>query len=74
MCENRVCGFALWKNGGIMKGAEHPLTAGDVKELIEKGSSVKKGLLSSKSHIKYDATLHLDYREDGSAFLRPTFD
>lgn len=74
MCENRVCGFALWKNGGIMKGAEHPLTAGDVKELIEKGSIVKKGLLSSKSHIKYDATLHLDYREDGSAFLRPTFD
>lgn len=74
ICENRVCGFALWKNGGIMKGAEHPLTAGDVKELIEKGSIVKKGLLSSKSHIKYDATLHLDYREDGSAFLRPTFD
>ena len=74
MCENRVCGFALWKNGGIMKGAEHPLTAGDVKELIEKGSIVKKGLLSSKSHIKYNATLHLDYREDGSAFLRPTFD
>ena len=74
MCENRVCGFAFWKNGGIMKGAEHPLTAGDVKELIEKGSIVKKGLLSSKSHIKYNATLHLDYREDGSAFLRPTFD
>lgn len=74
MCENRVCGFALWKNGGIMKGAEHPLTAGDVKELVEKGSIIKKGLLSSKSHIKYDATLHLDYREDGSAFLRPTFD
>ena len=57
-----------------MKGAEHPLTAGDVKELIEKGSIVKKGLLSSKSHIQYNATLHLDYREDGSPFLRPTFD
>ena len=70
MCENRVCGFALWKNGGIMKGAEHPLTAGDVKELVETGS-VEKGPGLFKSHIRYKATLHLDYRRTGSAVLRP---
>ena len=74
MCENRVCGFALWKTGGILKGAEHPLTAGDVKELVEKGSVHKTGLVSAKSHIKYNATLHLDYNEDGTPILRPTFD
>ena len=74
MCENRVCGFALWKTGGILKGAEHPLTAGDVKELVEKGSVHKTGLVSAKSHIKYNATLHLDYNENGTPILRPTFD
>ena len=61
-------------NGGILKGAEHPLTAGDVKELVEKGSVHKTGLVSAKSHIKYNATLHLDYNEDGTPILRPTFD
>ena len=44
-----------------------------VKELVENGSVKKKGLVSAKSHIKYNATLHLDYR-DGKPFLRPTFD
>lgn len=74
MCENRICGFTLWKNGGILKGAEKPLSAGEVKELVEKGSVLKEGLVSAKSHIKYKATLHLDYREDGTPYLRPTFD
>ena len=73
MCENRICGFALWKTGGILTGAEHPLTSSDVKALVEKGSVHKTGLLSAKSHIRYEATLHLDYK-DGKPFLRPTFD
>lgn len=73
MCENRTCSFALWKTGGILTGSEEPLTASDVKELVENGSVKKKGLVSAKSHIKYNATLHLDYR-DGKPFLRPTFD
>ena len=73
MCENRICGFALWKTGGILTGAEHPLTASDVKALVEKGSVHKTGLLSAKSHIRYEATLHLDYK-DGKPCLRPTFD
>ena len=74
MCENRICGFALWKTGGILTGAEHPLTASDVKALVEKGEVHKTGLVSAKSHIKYEATLHLDYNENGKPFLRPTFD
>ena len=74
MCENRICGFVLWKTGGILKGAEHPLTASEVKALVENGSVHKKGLVSAKSHIKYDATLHLDYNKNGKPVLRPTFD
>lgn len=74
MCENRVCGFVLWKTGGILTGAEHPLTASDIKTLIETGSVHMTGLVSAKSHIKYAATLHLDYNEAGKPMLRPTFD
>ena len=74
MCENRTCGFALWKSGGILKGALHPLTASDVKELVERGKVRKTGLVSAKSHIKYAATLHLAYAENGRPILRPTFD
>ena len=74
MCENRVCGFVIWKSGGILTNAEHPLTAGEVKTLIEKGSVHKKGLVSAKSHIRYEATLHLDTGKNGIPVLRPTFD
>lgn len=74
MCENRICDFALWKDGGILKNAEKPLTSGDIRELLEKGAVKKTGLRSAKTHTKYDATLHLDYREDGRPRLRPSFD
>lgn len=74
MCENRTCGFALWKSSGILANAEKPLNSGDVKELLEKGCIRKTGLRSAKTHTKYDATLHLDYNKDGKPILRPTFD
>ena len=74
MCENRVCGFVIWKSGGILTNAEHPLTAREVKTLIETGSVRKKGLVSAKSHIRYEATLHLDTGKNGKPVLRPTFD
>ena len=73
MCENRVCGFVIWKTGGILANAEHPLTAGEVKQLIEKGSVRKAGLVSAKSHIRYTATLRLEYKQNGRPFLKPTF-
>ena len=49
-------------------------TKAELKELVEKGSVHKTGLVSAKSHIKYAATLHLDYNENGKPILRPTFD
>ena len=74
MCENRTCDFALWKNSGILKNAETPLTASEVKTLVEQGSVRKTGLISSKSHIRYSATLHLQYAENGKPILTPTFE
>ena len=74
MCENRTCGFAIWKNGGLLKNAAKPLTAEELKKLVETGSVHKSGLVSSKSHIRYEATLHLEYDAKGRPMLKPTFE
>ena len=74
MCENRTCDFAIWKNSGILANAEKPLTSNEVKELLEKRQVHKTGLRSAKTHAKYDATLHLEFRADGKLILRPTFE
>ena len=74
MCENRACTFALWKQGGILKDAEKPLTSGDVQSLLNTGMVKKTGLRSARTHTRYDATLRLDFNQDGRPVLRPTFD
>ena len=74
MCENRTCGFAIGKNGGLLKNAAEPLTAEELKKLVETGSVHKSGLVSSKSHIRYEATLHLEYDAKGRPVLKPTFE
>lgn len=74
MCENRACTFALWKQGGILKDAEKPLTSGEVQSLLNTGMVKKAGLRSARTHTRYDATLHLDFTQGGRPVLRPTFD
>lgn len=72
-CENRTCGFFISKSSGLLAGAKHPLSASEVKALVETGAVRKSGLVSAKSHITYDATLHLEYSDKGRPYLRPTF-
>ena len=74
LCENRICGFALWKKGGILAHAEIPLTAAEAKTLLTKGTVRKTGLHSTRTNARYDAVLHLDFDKDGRAILRPRFD
>lgn len=74
LCENRICGFALWKKGGILAHAEIPLTAAEAKTLLTKGTVRKTGLHSTRTNARYDAMLHLDFDKDGRAILRPRFD
>ncbi len=74
LCENGACDFAIWKNSGILANAERPLTSTEVRSLLERGQVRKTGLRSAKTHAKYDATLHLEFREDGRPILRPTFE
>ena len=73
MCENRTCGFALWKNHGFLGKAGKLLTANDVRQLLEKGSVRLTGLRSQKTQAKYDATVSLEYSENGKPLLRPSF-
>lgn len=74
LCENRICGFALWKKGGILAHAKIPLTAAEAKTLLTKGTVRKTGLHSTRTNARYDAVLHLDFDKDGRAILRPRFD
>ena len=74
LCENRICGFALWKKGGILAHAETHLTAAEAKTLLTKGAVRKTGLHSTRTNARYDAVLHLDFGKDGRAILRPRFD
>lgn len=74
MCENRTCGFALWKNHGFLKNAGKKLTAGDVRELLSKGFVRMDGLCSPKTRKIYNATVFLEYGENGKPVLRPSFD
>ena len=74
MCENRTCGFALWKNHGFLKNASKKLTAGDVRELLTNGFVHMDGLRSPKTRKAYSATVFLEYGENGKPVLRPSFD
>ena len=69
-CDVLVLGAGVSGCFAAIAAAQH----GQNVILVEKGSVHKTGLVSAKSHIKYNATLHLDYNEDGTPILRPTFD
>ena len=72
--------YVLFKQGlkakydGILKDAEKPLTSGEVQSLLNTGMVKKTGLRSARTHTRYDATLRLDFNQDGRPVLRPTFD
>ena len=58
----------------ILKDAEKPLTSGEVQSLLNTGMVKKTGLRSARTHTRYDATLRLEFNQDGRPTLRPTFD
>ena len=74
MCENRTCGFALWKNHGFLKNSGKLLTSENVRDLLKDGASHLTGLRSPKTKTNYNATVTLEYGENGKPVLKPTFD
>ena len=59
-CEDRNCGFVIWKNDKFFKKARKPLTKEMAVSLIKNGKIAVKGLYSEKSGKNYDATVCLD--------------
>ncbi len=59
-CEDRNCGFVIWKNDKFFEKARKPLTKEMAASLIKNGKIAVKGLYSEKSGKNYDATVCLD--------------
>jgi DNA topoisomerase-3 len=66
-CDNRACGFKLWKDSKFWTSKKKPLTAAVVTALLNDGRVKLTGLLSEKTGKKYDATVILD--DDGGQFV-----
>lgn len=59
-CEDRECGFVIWKNDKFFESARKTLTKEMVSALLKSGKIEVKGLYSQKSKKNYDATVFLD--------------
>ena len=62
-CEDRACGFALWKNSKFFSAKKKQLTKSVAAALIKDGRVKLTGCWSEKTGRTYDATVVLD--DDG---------
>jgi DNA topoisomerase-3 len=66
-CDNRACGFKLWKASKFWTAKRKELTAGTVKVLLKDGKANLTGLYSEKTGKTYDATVLL--YDDGGQYV-----
>ncbi len=66
-CEDRDCGFVLWKENKFFSNKGKELTEKLAKELLAKGKITLKGCKSEKSSKTYDCYVLLD--DDGGKFV-----
>lgn len=59
-CENKTCGFALWKESLFFTKKKKKLTKTIAVELLEKGKTKLNGCYSEKTGKTYDAIVILD--------------
>ena len=59
-CENKACGFAIWKQNKFFENARKELTDDMVKKMLSKGKVAVSGLYSQKSGKTYDADISID--------------
>lgn len=60
VCENRDCGFAIWKENKFFTAKKKKLTKALVTELLSTGRARLTGCYSEKTGKTYDATVVLD--------------
>lgn len=59
-CENRDCGFALWKENKFFTAKKKTVTKAVAAELLKNGKVTMKGCYSEKTGKTYDAVILLD--------------
>lgn len=63
-CEDRNCGFALWKDDKYLSSLGKKVTSSIVKGLLSSNHKAKlTGCTSKKTGKKYDCILHVDFSE-----------
>lgn len=67
VCENRDCGFAIWKESRFFAAKKKKPTAAFVTELLASGRAKLTGCYSEKSGKTYDAVVVLD--DDGGKYV-----
>lgn len=67
VCENRACGFALWKENRFFAAKKKELTAKIAAALLKEGRAELKGCHSEKTGKTYDAIVILD--DTGGKFV-----
>ncbi len=66
-CENRACGFALWKDNRFFAAKKKELTAKIAAALLKEGRATLTGCHSEKTGKTYDAVVLLD--DTGGQFV-----
>ncbi len=72
-CENRLCGFAIWKDNRFFTEKGKEITKEMVSTLLAFGQMDMKGLVSKKTGKQYDATVLLETNEEGKARFKLMF-
>ena len=67
VCENRDCGFAIWKESKFFTAKKKKPTAAFVTELLASGRAKLSGCYSEKTGKTYDAVVVLD--DDGGKYV-----
>lgn len=67
VCENRACGFALWKENRFFAAKKKELTAKTAAALLKEGRAELRGCHSEKTGKTYDAIVILD--DTGGKFV-----
>ena len=67
VCENRECGFALWKSSKFFSAKKKELTKAVAAALLKDGRVALTGCHSEKTGKTYDAVVLLD--DDGGQFV-----
>ena len=73
-CDNRECGFKVWRESKFWTAKKKPLTAEIVAVLLKSGRVKLTGLFSEKTSKKYDATVVLDDTGNGFVNFKLEFD